>query len=120
MTAVFSHGPTINLNEREMNLLKARGYGDFYFADINGILRISIVNIFGRKNLQGKMCEPGVNVRRYPENISSYDYKGKQLWVIRLSKQKFEEFLHSESENGIKNLDSRCKYDRIHIGYFEG
>ena len=117
MTAVFSQGPTVNLSEREMNLLKARGYGDFYFTNINGILRISLVD---KKNFHGKMCEPGINVRRYPENISPYDYKGKQLWVIRISKEKFKEFLHSESENGIKSLDSRCKYDRIHIGYFEG
>ena len=114
MKAIFSQGPNITLCNEEIKVLKERGYHDFDFANINGVLRLRIVD----KNIPSRhMCESGVNARRYPEKISPYDYKGRQLWVIRISKRKFEESLNTLNSDGI-GITSRCKYDRMNINYF--
>jgi len=105
------------LQEKDVQDIQKDGHKNFDFADINGILRISIADRTKRQ-LQGIMCEPGIDVRRYPEGICPYDYMGKQLWVIRLSRDKFQEFLNSESESNMRHMMSRCKYDRMYLGYF--
>src|SRR3989344_4927156 len=116
MKAIFSQGPNATLLDEDVKFLRENGYKDFDFENINGRLRISVVD---NKSPHGKMCELGINARRHPENISPYNYEGKQLWVIRLSREKMERFINSEDSDG-KGIDTRCKYDRIHIGYWKG
>jgi hypothetical protein len=114
--AVFGESVGVYLNTAEVNALREKGYYDFDFFNINGTLRISVTN---REIPPRNGCESEIDVRRYPEQISPYEYKGKQLWVFRISKTKFEKFIGSAlDDDGTRCLMSRCKYDRIHIGYF--
>ena len=115
MKTIFSQGPCVTLRDEEIRVLKETGYHDFDFDNINGVLRISIVD---KKISSRRLCEPGTNVRRYPEKISPYDYKGKQLWVIRLSRERFEESLNAPNSDGM-GITGRCKYDRFNINYFQ-
>ncbi|MBI2043542.1 hypothetical protein HYT25_04085 [Candidatus Pacearchaeota archaeon] len=117
MRAFFSNGPNISLLERDVKFIRENGYSDFDFSNINGVLRISVVD---RKISVGHSCEPGINIRRYPENISPYDYRGKQFWVIRLSKDIFEKLVNGRFDYNDDAIDSRCKYDRLCIEYLRG
>ena len=106
------------LQKKDVQDIRKNGYKNFNFCDINGILRISLVDKV-KNQLQGDMCEPGINVRRYLEGIGPYEYEGRQLWVIRLSKDKFQELLEPRPDlNSDGHIMSRCKYDRMYIGYF--
>ena len=118
MKASFCQGPQVVLQKKEIEQIKEKGHVDFDFYNIKGVLRVSITDRT-KSQLQGLMCEPGINVRRYPEGICPYDYEGNQLWVVRLSRDKFQEFLDSEPDfSGMRHMMSRCKYDRMYLGYF--
>ncbi len=57
-----------------MELLNKNNSTDFNFRNINGLLKLSLVD----KEIRSRnMCEPGINVQKYPEKISPYDYLGK-------------------------------------------
>ena len=117
MKAFFSNGPNISLLERDVKFIQENGYSDSDFSNINGVLRISLVD---KEISVGRGCEPGINIRRYPDIISPYDYKGKQLWVIRLSKDIFKKLVNGGFDYNDDAIDSRCKYDRLSIEYLRG
>ena len=114
--AYLSEGPNVSLNRAEMKILREKKYIDFDFSNINGVLRITVTN----QEVQGKMSEQGIHVRRYPQGISPYEYEGKQLWVIRLSKKKLDELVTESNEDRYRYgcIDSRCLYDRMSVGYY--
>jgi hypothetical protein len=117
--AFFSQGPGVTLNRKDVKTLRERGCCDFDFRDINGTLRVSVCeNEIPPMN----MCEKGIYVRRYPEKISPYDYKGRQLWIIQLSKSRIEKLISDAKTNFDKHetIISRCKYDRMSVSYFDG
>ena len=114
--AFFSQGPGVTLTSADVEILNEKGHVDFGFNNINGILRVSLV----RGEIPPRdMCERGVSVRRYPESISPYEYKGVQLWVIKISKQRLDDLIASAKRDtaGYDTFMSRCKYDRISLGY---
>ena len=118
--AMFSQGPNVTLLDRDVKTLNERGYCDFDFGDINGTLRIIIHD---GEIPPRNMCERGIDVRRFPEDISPYDYKGKQLWIVKLSKERLSELVSlgpSVSDgHGFGTLMSRCKYDRMSVSYLK-
>ena len=116
MKAFFSQGPNLTLVEEDVKKLREQGYADFDFLNINGILRISVVDgtIPPRH-----FCDGGINIRRYPEGISPHDYKGRQFWVARISRERFETLINSESDGERQDIVSRCKYDRFLLGYLK-
>lgn len=68
MKAFFCQGPNTVLVKKEIEQIKEIGHIDLDFCNINGVLRISLANRT-KSQLQGLMCEPGIDVRRYPEGI---------------------------------------------------
>jgi len=122
-------GPDFSINKKDVWILRKIGFIDF---KDNGIsVRISLTekdpNSFkltsGVIIKRDPFAELGHRVRRYPENCCPFDTR-PLYYILRISKKKFEEFLSSNERytNGCfdehRHLDSRCKYDRFSLHYY--
>jgi len=121
-----ANGPSFSLNMVDVeNLRKSR------FLDIvedNLVARISLVEHDPNKikfpnggiSLRDISGYKGFRLKRYPENICPYTYKGKQYYILRIQKTAFEDLVKmGKNSDGIGFIHPRCdRYDRFALCIF--
>jgi hypothetical protein len=130
-----ANGPIFNLNKKDVDLLIEKNRLNFEGNSATG------KNLSGRICLTEKdpncsksngtfikrdsFCESGYILIRHPENCCPFEAKNL-FYTLKISKKRFEEFLFSDSVaythdcfNGERHFDSRCKYDRFAVHYFQ-
>ena len=126
---ITANGPQFNINKEDVNLLRKLNFVDFKKEGKSATICLTEENpnevkyengCVGAIDLQ---CEVGLRLRRFPEDCSPYEAKSL-LYLLEISKAKFEEFLCSEDGRYTRDcfekdrqIDSRCKYDRFSLHY---
>jgi len=116
-------GPYFKLNSEDVKILRENK--SIEIINKNLTARISLTEhdpnliIFpnGGISSHDMECNDGIRIRRYPEHVFPYDFKGKQYYILRIQKDLFNKLVE-KSENSVDNmsyLHPRCKYDRFFL-----